>query len=67
LGGTVLFRDASKVEVKGKGNVKFLQKNGELEKVEEVYYISEIKSNILSMGQLIENDLKSSLRKELYI
>jgi hypothetical protein len=30
LAGTVSFGDASKVEVKGKCNVKFLQKNGKL-------------------------------------
>jgi hypothetical protein len=43
LAGTVSFRDASKVEVKGKGNMKFLQKNGKLEMVEDVYYIPNIK------------------------
>jgi hypothetical protein len=54
LAGIVSSRDASKVEVKGKGNVKFLQKNGKLGMVEDVYYIPEIKSNILSVGQLME-------------
>jgi hypothetical protein len=39
LGETVLFGDASEVKVKGKGNMKFLQKNEELMMVEEVYYI----------------------------
>jgi hypothetical protein len=48
------------VEVKVKENVKFLQKNEELEMVEELYYISKIKNNILSVGQLMENDSKSS-------
>jgi glutathione peroxidase-family protein len=39
LGGTVSFEDVSKVEVKGKGSVKFLRKNGKLGIIEEVYYI----------------------------
>jgi hypothetical protein len=49
LGETVSFGDASKVEVKGKENIKFLEKKREIEMVEEIYYISEIKSNILSV------------------
>jgi hypothetical protein len=50
LAGTVSFGDASKVEDKGKGNMKFLQKNEKLEMVEDVYYILKIKNNILSVG-----------------
>jgi hypothetical protein len=60
LAGTVFFGDAFKVEDKRKGNVKFLQKNGKLGMVEDVYYIPEIKNNILSMGQLMEKGSKSS-------
>jgi hypothetical protein len=41
-------------------NVKFLQKNRKLGMVEDVYYISEIKNNILSVGQLMKKGLKSS-------
>jgi hypothetical protein len=41
---------------KEKGNVKFLQKNEKLGMVEDVY--SEIKSNILSVGQLMEKGFK---------
>jgi Zinc knuckle len=68
LAGTVSFGDASKVEVKEKGNVKFLQKNGKLRMVEDVYYIPEIKMNILSVGQLIENGFKIFMKKRtLYL
>jgi hypothetical protein len=63
LTGTVSFGDASKVEVKGKGNVKFLQKNGKLGMVENVYYILEIKSNILSVGQLMEKGFEIFMKK----
>jgi hypothetical protein len=49
LSETVSFGDASKVEVKGKENIKFLEKKREIEMVEEIYYISEINNNILSV------------------
>jgi hypothetical protein len=46
-----------------KGNVKFLQKNGKLEMVENVYYISEIKNNIMSVVQLMEKGFKIFMKK----
>jgi aspartyl/asparaginyl-tRNA synthetase len=63
LTGTVSFGDASKIEVKGKINEKFLQKNEKLRMVEDVYYISEIKSNILSVGQLMEKGFEIFTKK----
>jgi hypothetical protein len=63
LAGTVSFEDASKVEVKGKDNVKFLQKNEKLGMVEDIYYIPKIKSNILSVGQLLEKGFKIFMKK----
>jgi hypothetical protein len=60
---TVSFGDASKVEVKEKGNVKFLQKYRKLGMIEDVYYILEIKSNILSMGQLMEKEFEIFIKK----
>jgi hypothetical protein len=63
LAGTVSFGHASKVEVKGKGNMKFLQKNEKLRMVENVYYILEIKSNILSVGQLMEKGFEIFMKK----
>jgi hypothetical protein len=62
--GIVSFRDASKVEVNGKGNVNFLQKNEKLGMVEDVYYISEIKSNILGMGQLMKKGFEIFMKKK---
>jgi hypothetical protein len=44
LDGTISFGDASKVEVKEKENVKFLQKNGELGMVKKNYYIPKIRT-----------------------
>jgi Integrase core domain/GAG-pre-integrase domain len=44
--------------------VKFLQKNGKLEMVEDAYYIPEIKNNILSVGQLMEKGFKIFMKKK---
>jgi hypothetical protein len=63
LAGTVFFRDVSKVEDKGKDNVKFLQKNEKLGMVESIYYISEIKSNTLSVGQLMKKGFEIFMKK----
>jgi hypothetical protein len=63
LAGTVSFGDASKVEVKGKGSVKFLQKNEKLGMVENVYYIPEIKINILNVGQLMKKGFEIFMKK----
>jgi hypothetical protein len=67
LAGTVSFGEASKVEVKRKGSVNFLQKNEKLEMVENVYYIPEIKSNILSIIQLMEKGFEIFIKKRTLI
>ncbi|XP_061347561.1 uncharacterized protein LOC133293058 [Gastrolobium bilobum] len=50
----VSFGDASKIGVKGRGTVCFLQKDGRVGTIRDVYYVPELKSNILSIGQLTE-------------
>jgi Integrase core domain/GAG-pre-integrase domain len=60
--GTVSFGDALKVEVKGKVKVKFIQKNGSTGIIEDVYFIPEMKSNILSIDQLMEKEYKMNGR-----
>ena len=52
--GEVTFGDASKVEVKGKWKISFTLKDGKPGLIEDVYYIPDMKSNILSVGQLLE-------------
>ncbi|XP_022928018.1 uncharacterized protein LOC111434928 [Cucurbita moschata] len=48
--GHVSFGDASKVEVKGRGTIHFLQKDGVMGSIKDVYYVPDLKTNILSMG-----------------
>ena len=50
----VAFRDESKVAVNGRGNILIRLKNGEHQFISNVYYVPNMKSNILSLGQLLE-------------
>ncbi|PKU80617.1 hypothetical protein MA16_Dca026419 [Dendrobium catenatum] len=50
----IYFGDSSKIMVKGKGKILILLKDGTHQFISEVYYIPYMKSNILSLGQLLE-------------
>ncbi|XP_042032258.1 uncharacterized protein LOC121778946 [Salvia splendens] len=52
--GDVTFEDSSKVAVQGKCNILIKRKNGNHGFIYDVYYVSAMKSNILSLGQLLE-------------
>ncbi|XP_074362521.1 uncharacterized protein LOC141702812 [Apium graveolens] len=52
--GKVKFGDGSTVENKGKGFVSLNCKNGEERILREVYFIPNLRSNIISLGQLSE-------------
>ena len=52
--GFVSFGDSSKIEVKGKGEICFSQKDGKQGRIEDVYYVPNMKNNILSLGQLVK-------------
>ena len=52
--GFVSFGDASKVEVKGKGEISFSKIEGRQRKIEDIYFVRDLKNNILSRGQLFE-------------
>jgi len=49
--GHFSFGDASKVMVKGRGTICFSQKNGRIGTIRDVYYVPDLKTNILSMGR----------------
>ncbi|KAI5395610.1 hypothetical protein KIW84_061958 [Lathyrus oleraceus] len=61
--GNVSFGDASKVKVEGKGTIRYLQKDGLIGSIQDVYYVPNLKANILSLGQLTEKGY-SILMKE---
>nr|KYP38574.1 Retrovirus-related Pol polyprotein from transposon TNT 1-94 [Cajanus cajan] len=60
--GNVAFGDESKVAVEGKGNVLIRLKNGEHQFISNVYYVPSMKSNILSLGQLLEKGYDIQLK-----
>ena len=50
VSGNVSFGDESKIPVKGKDNILILLKNGGHQLISNVYYVPNMKSNILSLG-----------------
>lgn len=59
---TVKLGNGKKMEVTGKGNVKLLMNNVSYT-IRDVYYIPELKNNLLSLGQLQEKDLTIIIRR----
>ncbi|XP_061341344.1 uncharacterized protein LOC133287697 [Gastrolobium bilobum] len=51
---TVSFGDHSTVKVMGKGDIKIKTKNGFVETISNILYVPNLKSNLLSAGQLQE-------------
>ncbi|KAD5961118.1 hypothetical protein E3N88_12591 [Mikania micrantha] len=54
VSGLVRFGDGSQVKIKGRGFIIFQCKNREQRIMDNVYYIPELCSNILSLGQMTE-------------
>ena len=63
--GHVSFGDASKVQVKGRGKICFSVKGDKGGSIEDVYYVPDMKSNILSMGQLLEKGYSVSMKDRM--
>jgi hypothetical protein len=61
--GSVRFGDGSRVQIRGRGTVLFRCKNGEHRALTEVYYIPELSSSIISLGQLDEHGAEVLIRK----
>ena len=54
ISGKVRFGDDSHINIKGKGSIRFVFNNGEKKILENVYFIPDLKSNIISLGQAME-------------
>ncbi|KAD5317800.1 hypothetical protein E3N88_17746 [Mikania micrantha] len=65
VSGRVRFGDGSFVEIEGKGSILLECKNKEQRIISHVYYIPNLKNNILSLGQLTENGCKVLLERDL--
>ncbi|KAK8938543.1 hypothetical protein KSP39_PZI011604 [Platanthera zijinensis] len=60
-GGEVSFGDASKISVEGRGVVAVVL-NGKEVLINDVFYVPGLRSNILSLGQLVEKGYRVLLR-----
>ena len=56
--GKLKFGDGSCVDIGGKGSIIFEGKNGEQTLLPDIYFIPDLRSNILSLGQAYVNNLK---------
>ncbi|KAG7553438.1 GAG-pre-integrase domain [Arabidopsis thaliana x Arabidopsis arenosa] len=52
--GKVRFGDDSCIDIKGKGSILFVSKDGERKVLADVYYIPDLRSSIISLGQATE-------------
>ena len=55
ISGKVRFGDDSRIDIKGKGTISFTDMNGEARKMMDVYFIPDLRSNIISLGQATES------------
>ena len=62
--GKVRFGDDSRIDIKGKGSVLFVSGDGEKRVLADVYYIPDLRSNIISLGQATESGCDVRMRGE---
>jgi hypothetical protein len=58
IASTIKFGDGSQVVIRGRGTIIFRCRNGEHRALTDVYYIPQLRSTIVSLGQLDERDNK---------
>ncbi|XP_048599863.1 uncharacterized protein LOC125579980 [Brassica napus] len=64
--GKVKFGDGSYVDIVGRGVVTFVCKTGEKKALKDIYYIPDLKHNILSLGKATENRCEVNM-KDVYL
>ncbi|KAK9063254.1 hypothetical protein SSX86_017124 [Deinandra increscens subsp. villosa] len=62
--GNVKFGDGSSVDIKGRGSIILQGKGNEQRVVSNVYYIPNLKNNILSLGQATENGCEVKMKQD---
>ncbi|KNA02863.1 hypothetical protein SOVF_214620, partial [Spinacia oleracea] len=66
ISGKVRFGDDSRVDIKGKGSICFVLKSGEKKILENVYFIPDLRSNIISLGQATEAGCEVRMKDEVF-
>ncbi|CAM8959850.1 unnamed protein product [Rhodiola kirilowii] len=59
----VKFGDNSTVKVMGKGDIQIKTKGGHVETISNVFFVPDLKSNLLSIGQLQESGYESTIKE----
>ncbi|KAG7558463.1 Zinc finger CCHC-type [Arabidopsis thaliana x Arabidopsis arenosa] len=65
ISGKVRFGDDSRIDIKGKGTIAFTDANGRPRIMTEVYFIPDLKSNIISLGQATESGCDIRMKGEI--
>ena len=60
--GKVRFGDDSRIDIKGKGSIRFVFEGGEKKVLNSVYYILGLRRNIISLGQATEVGCKVRMK-----
>lgn len=64
IAGKVRFGDNSRIDIRGKGSILFTIKSGDKKVLHDVYYLPELKSNIISLGQATESGCDVRMRED---
>lgn len=62
--GKVRFGDDSRIDIKGKGSIEFVDRHGEARTMTDVYFIPDLKSNIISLGQATESGCDVRMKED---
>ncbi|GAB2283017.1 hypothetical protein Dimus_039573 [Dionaea muscipula] len=65
--GHVSLGDSSQVKVKGRGKILIRLKDGRHQFISNVYYVPDMKTNILSLGQLVEKGYNVVMKDRVLI
>lgn len=65
--GKVRFGDGSFINIEGKGSILFEAKTGEQKLLPDIYYLPELKSNIISLGQATEQGCDIRMRDDYLV
>lgn len=62
--GKVRSGDDSRIDIRGKGTIVFIDLNGKIRKMTDVYFIPGLRSNIISLGQATEAGCDIRLKED---
>lgn len=62
--GQVRFGDDSRIEIKGKGSILFITKDGKRKILTDVYFIPDLRRNIISLGQATESGCDVRMKED---